>query len=72
MEWINCKDKLPPEELAVIIYVPSKNGHYIFIGSIIPENDREKDYFWAVAMSEDLEFLKEQVTHWMPLPDAPK
>jgi len=63
MEWINVKQKLPNENEHVIVF--SNNGDGICVAF------RRYD-IWCVfpVCYEDSGIFS--VTHWMPLPEAPK
>ncbi len=69
--WINVKDELPEPQTLVLVYAP--NCH--IIGSIlIGQYFVEKEPYaasWTVYDFGDSN-LNENVTHWMPRPEAPK
>jgi hypothetical protein len=56
-KWIKCSDRLPPEDLSVLIYC----SPYILMDKRTNPKDGN---IWACTNKED-------VTHWMPLPEAP-
>jgi len=63
-EWISVKDRLPPDDEHVLIFIPCYPG--ISLGSF------HSDYGWndrcdSIQMPHD-----NKVTHWMPLPETPK
>jgi len=80
MEWISVKDRLPEEGYNVLVYLnDGRNcGHSIAYWM-------ENNWWGAMAMNEQNpririyyndggeSFLEScYVTHWMPLPEAPK
>ena len=79
--WTDVKDKLPPEEENVILYAPNEKDFFMpsclmCIGYILPKIQRGKDWhgneiMWFVTFTENDGFTKDQVTHWMPLPEPP-
>lgn len=62
-QWIKCSDRLPKEVELVLAYTPS----IVRIGYIWDK----KWYKFENAGEQDSLFWGE-VTHWMPLPLAPK
>ena len=71
-EWISVKDQLPDNsDLKVIRYSRREGGHLGIALSHYwhPQNMNDGVFMW------DFEFGNTQgtkVTHWMPLPEAPK
>lgn len=69
MEWIKCSDRMPDNLQPVLIYTPSKlwlcpiATAIIELGCWASTGNDENEVSW-------LEFS--DVTHWMPLPEAPK
>jgi hypothetical protein len=68
MEWISVKDRLPgDEEVLVIDHV---NDIYVAFRHPPILSD---EYFWMIKCEcEDSSSRPGRVTHWMPLPEAPK
>jgi hypothetical protein len=62
-EWISVKDRLPEKSVPVLICA---NGH-----RVTAYYDKVKKVF-RLTEDEDLYYLANYVTHWMPLPDPPK
>ena len=60
-EWISVKDRLPEEGDIVLCYME-------FGEQRIAQWD-ESENCWAGQL---IDYHKEQVTHWMPLPQPPK
>ena len=62
-KWIPVSERLPEEFVSVLVCIPSEN----------PLPTVKEAYLangaWATKMAI---FFMEEVTHWMPLPDAPK
>lgn len=66
-DWIRVEDRLPEEGQRVIYYF-----HYVgvHVGNYTKHVD-EEGYEHAVFFSP-AGWLSDDVTHWMPFPDAPK
>jgi hypothetical protein len=60
-EWINTRDKLPEMIDHYLVYAKHRLGMVIFI------TKWEGDVFWIDDLHKGT-----IVTHWMPLPAAPK
>ena len=59
--WISVKDRLPEEEAGVLVYPPVMSCSY------------NNEYgFYRFSTSQDCEVACRGITHWMPLPEAPK
>ena len=69
--WISVKDRLPEQDVAVLIYGQVLNNPPEVIGVRRRYNgDQEWKHTWE---SEDgFIYREDDVTHWMPLPAAPK
>lgn len=69
--WISVKDRLPEEDIAVLVYGQVLNDPPDVIGVRRRYNgDQEWKHTWE---SEDgFIYREDDVTHWMPLPPAPK
>lgn len=63
-EWISLKDRIPPAGEFVLIYTPVKNDHLIEIACL--------DLFRGFINPSMGFGTFKNVTHWMPLPEAPK
>ena len=57
-EWISVDERLPEEDVRVLVYINSERIYTKL------DTDRMVDGEW-VRWSKD-------ITHWMPLPEAPK
>ena len=70
-QWISVKDRLPEEDIAVLVYGQVLNDPPDVIGVRRRyKGDQEWKYTWE---SEDgFIYREDDVTHWMPLPAAPK
>ena len=70
-QWISVKDRLPEEDIAVLVYGQVLNDPPDVIGVRRRYNgDQEWKYTWE---SEDgFIYREDDVTHWMPLPEPPK
>lgn len=64
-EWISVESKLVPDE-PVIVFIPTSGGHYINIAYV--------DLFGDLYDVDEnfIGYHADDVTHWMPLPEAPK
>lgn len=61
--WISVKERLPEEEIEVLCFGFTGS---MMVGAIWAEN--EKDGYYA----ESTDGMLDNVTHWQPLPEAPK
>ena len=70
-KWISVKERLPEEDVAVLVYGQILNDPPDIIGVRRRYNgDQEWKHTWE---SEDgFIYREDDVTHWMPLPEAPK
>ena len=69
MSWIKVQDRLPEEKQDVIYYFKETGVH---CGRFKKEPDPAgQDFTYDCFYGLD-GFLCDDVTHWMPLPDAPK
>lgn len=63
MNWISVKDRLPDNHFLIIAFDKNYGVHPCFYG---------KDGFGKFKFFYDETTILHNVTHWMPLPDAPK
>lgn len=63
VDWIPCSEKLPEKDEAVLIYACGHRAHAYY--------DKANDCF-RLSEDENLYYKKENVTHWIPLPDTPE
>jgi hypothetical protein len=70
-QWISVKDRLPKEDVAVLVYGQVLNDPPDVIGVRRRYNgDQEWKHTWE---SEDgFIYREDDVTHWMPLPKKPE
>lgn len=61
-EWISVKDRLPEENINVLIYRRNMMNVYTYFG----HGEWEDDYGYWTRTEDD------GITHWMPLPEPPK
>ena len=59
MEWISVRDRLPEDQVEVLVATRSKNG----------VRNIDKGY---LAIDHFIHRGHAEVTHWMPLPELPK
>lgn len=68
-EWISVKDRLPPENQRVLIF-NLRDSEYAFL-DVVRIGFLQYDKWWLYKSyhgnSDNV-----SVTHWMPLPEAPK
>ena len=57
-EWISVEERLPEKNVRVLVYIKSSRSYTRF------DTDRLDDRGWVRWFND--------VTHWMPLPEAPK
>lgn len=65
MEWIKCSERLPEEQIDVLVACVDEGNSFIAIDHLA--QDRFTDgtpLIWYCA--------GDIVTHWMPLPEPPK
>lgn len=58
--WISVKDRLPENDVRVLVYTELKNT--LVARRVLPEIWEDDYGYWIV----------EDVTHWKPLPDPPE
>lgn len=72
MEWISVSDRIPEYKQFVLFCVKSDQLQIFYLGWIESGSElKSKKDEWYADSAFDW-FDKEQVTHWMPLPEAPK
>lgn len=59
MDWISVRDRLPEDQVEVLVATRSKNG----------VRNIDKGY---LAIDHFIHRGRAEVTHWMPLPELPK
>lgn len=63
-KWIKCSDRLPEKD-KIVLYTDGKNNN-IYLGSL--NSGMHTEIYWS-----HYDFLEDTgITHWMPLPEAPK
>lgn len=76
MEWISVKDRLPKTQEMVLVKTRDQREEWQYIvlslydgkGFFIDTGNK----FWSGPCDANIEFEFEEITHWMPLPEAPK
>lgn len=72
MNWISCKEKLPPSHKFVLTWFEGE----ALIMSYSPTHDDEvtgvEDPCWLPWYLQFEHITKRYVTHWMPLPGPPE
>lgn len=84
LEWISVKEKMPQKGEKVLLYIPEREGcnqHGMRIGEVeeVEADPKGEHNFWGRPVygsdwrvSGWSYFEEPIVTHWMPLPVAPK
>jgi hypothetical protein len=62
-QWISVKDRLPNRNTNVLAWIKCGTSEYVFIETA--SGDPSVCSGWK-------HYNKDQVTHWMPLPEPPK
>lgn len=65
-EWISVEDRLPPNYIPVLCYIPSLSSS---MWQTVHECHIGADGEWHLATAPA---YREEVTHWMPLPEPPE
>ncbi|MBN5375509.1 DUF551 domain-containing protein [Serratia marcescens] len=66
--WIACSERMPDPNK----YVQVSNGAWVGVGMYNDADHLENDERWQDERQEFIDLLYSPVTHWMPLPAAPK
>lgn len=66
-QWISVKDRLPEDPRFVLVYVKHPSAHPFPAWSCIMT-----DMYLGDRWMENADEEVHEVTHWMPLPEAPK
>ncbi len=69
MDWVSVKDKLPEENENVILF----DGSEVFCGNFF--FGKENRICWGIQACDGIcygNYKKDEITHWMPLPNPPK
>lgn len=65
-KWINVEDELPPECKVVLVF--DEFSTIVSLGKV----EADGDDYWFVLMNIEGMYPDTEVTHWMPLPEAPR
>jgi hypothetical protein len=69
MEWISVKDELPQEDVNVLLY----DGNEVFCGNHYLAKNNESCFGTQACDGTCYGWYeKNEITHWMPLPEPPK
>lgn len=69
MNWISVKDRLPDEAVRVLVFLDYPGKHEVSIDYIVYLSDTtDFGFIWACKLADEEGY----VSHWMPLPEAPK
>lgn len=79
MKWISVEDELPNEGVDVLIFIIYQRmigGEYCEDEIIVNGGRQDNEWFVGNQMmmwdfSYNLDFVDDDVTHWMPLPSPP-
>lgn len=68
MEWISIRDRLPPKDENILLY----DGNEVFCGDHYFSKEC-KSFFGNQVCDGTCYgwYEKNEITHWMPLPDSP-
>lgn len=66
--WISVRDRMPKPNRWVLVY----NGKWRGVGKYVVGSHLQPDEQWQSETTEFIELIGPKVTHWMPLPEAPK
>lgn len=75
-KWIIVEDQMPNYEEYVLIAAYIHNDRQIVEKAILMrpdirgKNTNDEEYLWYV--SDETAYIKNEVTHWMPLPELPE
>ena len=71
MEWISVKDRIPNDEIPVLVTYKSFVNDEL-LSDMIAAKSKGKWYWWdgtPLCISDE---VLVEITHWMPLPEPPK
>ena len=70
-EWIDVRDDLPKDDEAYLVAWTTNFMKGVFVGICTFDADYE---MWDLASMKQWDIYRSEikVTHWMPLPEAPK
>lgn len=71
MKWISVKDRLPEIGQEVIVYCPSCKRKVTALCRLI-RYEEAVNFYWDNSYGGSNIHVQDAVTHWMPLPEAPK
>ena len=70
-EWINCDERMPEPYVFVLVYGPEFGCDMMKYDPV--EVEQSYHYIWTCGDERhDEKAWRDQITHWMPLPDFPK
>ena len=71
MRWIPVEERLPEEGKRCLLYTPCDG--ILCVGYYAGKDERQHRHKWRlVTAMRSTQTLTKKVTHWMPLPEAPK
>ena len=71
-EWISVNDRLPKSKQMVLCYTPCDGFMFVGYYQEIEPNPYWKSYWNIITAMRSTKKITKKVTHWMPLPEAPK
>lgn len=72
-QWISVKDRLPDGEVLAANFAHGTYGYKEYIiGYLGAVKCTEPDWYSGKCYAENDHEILDDVTHWMPLPEAPK
>ena len=71
MRWIPVEERLPEEGKRCLLYTPC--DRILCVGYYAGKDERQHRHKWRlVTAMRSTQTLTKKVTHWLPLPKAPK
>lgn len=71
-EWISVEERLPRSEQMVLCYTPCDGFMFVGFYREVKPNPYWKSYWNIITAMRSTKKMTKKVTHWMPLPEAPK
>ena len=71
-QWISVKDRLPESQRMVLCYTPYDGFMFVGYYQEVEPNSYWKSYWNIITAMRSTKKITKKVTHWMPLPEAPK
>lgn len=80
MDWVRCSDRMPEQYTFVLVFATTKGTNEPNPKTLARWNGKEWEFLaeyidkTGYGVCQDLEWDvdPQEITHWMPLPEAPK